>query len=136
MKSGSPGVSAYVPPKGAEYSSQSILVAINDGKVNSALMNRTHAKEPTYRSLIGVDRKGTLIFMASGRGCLVTISEIISRGHGLGLQEAILPDAGSSVDYKFSDGDREVEMKALPGSVKRIMKIEEPKSYIVGQINP
>lgn len=134
VKGGQPGVSAYVAPKGAEYSSQSILVAINDGKTNTALTKRAHAKELTYRSLIGVDRKGSLIFIASGRGCLVSISDIISYGQKLGLREAILPDAGSSVDYKFSDGEREVAMKAIPGSVKRVMKIEEPKSYIVGQI--
>ena len=50
------------------------------------------------------------------------------------MQEAILPDAGSSVDYQFSDGLNEVSMKALPSIVKIGLKIEEPKSYIVGNI--
>ena len=134
VKGGLPGVSAYVPPKGAEYSSQSILVAVNDGKINTALLSRSHAKEPTYRSLVGADRDGKIFFLASGRGCLISISEMISFSKEFNLQDAILPDAGSSVDYKFSDGYRSVSMKALPGSVKKIMKIEEPKSYIVGRI--
>jgi hypothetical protein len=134
VKSGFPSVSAYIPPKGAEYSSQTLLVAINDGKINKSLVRRGHAKELTYRSLVGTDKSGALYIIASGRGCLVTISDVISYGSKLGLDEAILPDAGSSVDYKLSDGYQEVDMKAIPGSIKRIMKIEEPKSYIVGQI--
>ena len=134
VKKGLPGISAYTPPKGAEHSSQTLLVAINDGKVNSPLVRRSHAKELTYRSLIGVDKDSNLYIIASGRGCLVNISDIISYGEKFNLREAILPDAGSSVDYKLSDGDREISMKALPGAVKRVMKIEEPKSYILGRI--
>lgn len=134
VKGGVPGVSAYVPPRGAEYSSQSILVAINDGKVNSALTRRAHAKESTYRSLVGVDRAGSVYILATGRKCIVTISEMISYGQRFKLREAILPDAASSVDYKLSDGESEVSMKAIPGPLKQVMRIEEPKSYILGQL--
>ena len=134
VKSGRPSVSDRAPTKGVEYSTQSILIAINDGKVNSALTRQPHAIEPTYRSLIGIDKNKTLYFLASGRGCFVSISKIISYAKDLKLQEAILPDAGSSVDYKLSDGERVAAMKAIPGSIKYAMDIEEPKSYIVGKI--
>lgn len=134
VRNGTAGVSAYTAPTNPSYSTQSILVGINDGKVNSKLFKRSHAKERDYRSLVGTNSAGDLYFIASSRTCLVTIREIVNLGKHLGIQEAILPDAGSSVDYQFSDGVNEVSMKALPAIVKIGLKIEEPKSYIVGSI--
>ena len=134
VKAGRPGISAYAPPKNPDYSSQSILVAINDGKINRAMLRRGHARELTYRSLVGVDAESNLYIIASTRTGLITASEIVELARQLGVREAILPDAGSSVDYKLSDGHREASMKSAPGFVKRAMRIEEPKSYIVGNI--
>jgi hypothetical protein len=134
VRGGNPGVSAYVPPKNPDHSTQSILVAINDGKPNSTLFRRAHAREATYRSLVGTDAAGALHIIVSGRGCNVTIADIVSIGRSKGIKEAILPDAGSSVDYRLSDGSSSVSMKAVPGLVKSVIKIEEPKSYIVGKI--
>jgi hypothetical protein len=131
---GVPGVSAYAPPKNPEHSTQSILVAIDNGKVNKPMLRRAHARESTYRSLIGVDSSNNLTIIVSGRGCTFTISDIVDAAKRRGVREAILPDAGSSVDYKLSDGNSEVSMKAVPGLMKSAMKIEEPKSYITGKI--
>jgi len=135
VKNGVPNVSAYAPPRNPEHSTQSILVAINDGSVNTKMLKRAHAREATYRSLIGIDKRDNLYIIASGRGCLTTIEEIIDIGRSYKIQEAILPDAGSSVDYRLSDGDSETVMKAMPGLMKKAMGIEEPKSYIVGKFN-
>lgn len=134
VRGGVPSVSAGVAPKHPTYSSQTLLFGINDGKVNSKLFQRTHAKEENYRSLIGTNSAGDLFIIGSDRTGLVTIRDIVNLGKRLGLQEAILPDAGSSVDYKFSDGSSEVSMKALPYIAKKALGKEEPKSYIVGRI--
>jgi hypothetical protein len=134
VKGGRAAVSTYTAPRGAEHSSQSILVAISRGKPNLAMAKRAHAREATYRSMIGTDARGALFIVAPDRGCLTTASEMMSRGRSLGLREAILPDAGSSVDYRISDGHDHVSMKSLPGPLKRAMGIEEPKAYILGRI--
>ena len=134
VRGGVPGVSAGVAPKRPTYSTQTLLAGINDGKVDAKLLKRAHVKEHNYRSLIGTNASGDLFLIGSDRTGLVTLQDIVNLGERLGIEEAILPDAGSSVDYKFSDGVSEVSMKAMPHIAKKVLGKEEPKSYIVGHI--
>ena len=87
VRNGIAGVSAYTAPANPSYSTQSILVGINDGKINSKLFKQSHAKKRVYRSLVGVNGSGDLYFIASSRTCLVTIREIVNLGKQLGMQE-------------------------------------------------
>lgn len=134
VKGGRAHVSAYSPPIHPEHSMQTVLVGINDGKVNRRLLKQRHARELEHRSLIGVNKDNDVIIIASQAFGLVTIKDIVDAARGLGVIEAILPDAGSSVDYRLSDGAQTKEFKSVPGIVKRLAGIEEPKSYVVGTI--
>ena len=134
VRGGVAGVSAKVAPKNPTYSTQSLIYGINDGKVNAKLFKKTHSKEPDYRTLVGTDASGDVYVIGSSRTALVTVEAIMNLGKQLGIQEAILPDAGSSVDYQLSDGVRTEAMKAMPYVIKKGLGKQEPKSYIVGRI--
>ena len=127
-------VSAQVAPKSPTYSTQSLIYGINDGKVNTKLFRKKHSKEPNYRTLVGTDASGAVYIIGSSRTALITVEAIVNLGKQLGIQEAILPDAGSSVDYQISDGVQTEAMKAMPYVVKKGLGKQEPKSYIVGRI--
>jgi hypothetical protein len=119
-------------PKMTDYASQSILWGINDGKINEDLLTLAHGKEPTYRTLMGENEHGDILVIASNRTGLVTIEEIITFGLQQGLVEGVLFDGGSSVEYKFSDGDNEVTFKAMNGWMKKLKKKQEPPVFIYG----
>ena len=121
-------------PKSPTYSTQSLIYGINDGKVNTKLFRKKYSKEPNYRTLVGTDASGDLYILGSSRTALITVEAIVNLGKQLGIQEAILPDAGSSVDYQLSDGVGTEAMKAMPYVVKKSLGKQEPKSYIVGRI--
>jgi len=134
VRGGVAAVSAQVAPKNPTYSTQSLIYGINDGKVNAKLFRKKHSKEPDYRTLVGTDASGDLYIIGSSRTALVTVEAIVNLAKRLGIQEAILPDAGSSVDYQISDGVHQESMKAMPYVIKKSLGKQEPKSYIVGRI--
>ena len=124
-------VDAATSPRYTEFNAQSILSAIDNGKVNTALTRARHGKRRTYRTLIGQTQNGDIVFIASGRTGLVTISEIIDLAIENNVHDGILLDGGSSVDYRFG----RTRFKSIPNAVKNVMEIEEPKTYIYGNFN-
>lgn len=124
-------VDASTSPRYTEFNAQSILSAIDNGIPNTALTRTRHGKKRTYRTLIGQTQTGDIVFIASGRAGLVTISEIINLAIENNVYDAILLDGGSSVDYRFG----RTRFKSIPNVIKNVMEIEEPKTYIYGNFN-
>ena len=118
-------------PRYTQFNAQTLLSAIDNGKINTSLTRARHGRKRTYRTLIGQTRSGDIIFIASRRSGLVTISEIIDVAIRNNVYDAILLDGGSSVDYRM----RQTRFKSVPHIVKELMDIEEPKSYIYGNFN-
>jgi hypothetical protein len=132
VRNGKAHVRALECPKMTEYASQTILWGIDDGTVNDALLKKTHALKPTYRTLMGEDEHANIWVIASNRTGLVTIEEMVNYALKIGLVEAVLFDGGSSVEYKFTDGEREESFKAMNGWIKKYKRIQEPPVFIYG----
>ncbi len=134
VRNGVPSVSAYEHPDNADYSTQSVISIINDGVANTTLYRMSHAKFKTSRSVIGQDANGNIYVISTSFSSKVSIEQITEFALGLGIVEAMVPDGGTSVDYKMSNGETAVEVKVMPHFIKQYMDIDEPQIYIVGNL--
>jgi hypothetical protein len=132
VRNGKAYVRALECPKMTEYATQTILWGIDNGKTNDALLKKPHALKTTYRTLMGEDEHANIWVIASNRTGLVTIEEIVNYALNLGIVEAVLFDGGSSVEYKFTDGERQESFKAMNGWIKKYKRIQEPPVFIYG----
>jgi len=117
------------PAFNSKHISQSLLWGINGGKINKKLINKKHAKKKVYRSLIGEKKDGSIFIIVSSRIGFVTIEEILLLGEKMKIENAILFDGGSSLDYKFNKR----KFTALHSFFKKVFKIRESTTYIVGR---
>jgi hypothetical protein len=135
VKNGKPYVRAKSCPGGTEFSSQSILWAIDNGVKNKRLFRTSRGKEKVYRTIIGENSNGDIMVISSNRTGLVSIEEIVDFASERGMTEGILLDGGSSVDYKLSDGINKATLQSVPSGLKSILDISEPTTYIYGNFN-
>jgi hypothetical protein len=63
------------------------------------------------------------------------MTEIIEFAKSVGLTNAIILDSGSSVDLGISTPEYTHRMKTIPSTVKRLIGIDEPVSYIAANFN-
>lgn len=128
-------ISAKKCPKNVDFASQTILWGIDDGVKNKKLFKTVHGKLKRYRTIIGENNNGEIMIISSDRLGLVTIKEIIDFAYNKGMNEGILLDGGTSVDYKFSDGKNSVCFESVPSNLKKLFKIKKPTTYIYGNLN-
>lgn len=126
---GKPKVSRSCPSY-TDYSSQAYLWGISNGQVNNQLINMKHAKEETYRNVVGQDKNGNIIIVTSTFGSMVTIKEILNVGKEFGMVNAVLFDGGTSLDYKFNNGEYRTKFKSLPNWIGFISGYGNPTTYI------
>ena len=117
-------------PKNTDYASQTILWGIDDGVTNKSLMKQRHAKQLTYRNIVGKNKNGEIIFIVSNFGGVVTIEDVINEGVKQGMVEGILFDGGSSVEHVFNDGKYSTSFIALSDAGKKLLNIDRPTTYI------
>ena len=129
VKDGNPVVSRNCPSY-TDYSTQTILWGISNGQINKRLINMKHAKEETYRNVVGQNKKGEIITVTSTFGSMVTIEEILNVGKQFGMVNAVLFDGGTSLDYKFDNGDYRAKFKSLPNWVGFISGYGNPTTYL------
>jgi len=132
VKNGKPYVSAKKCPYMTEYSSQTILWGIDNGKVNEDLISKNHAKQKRYRTLMGQNSNGDIIIVSSNRIGFVTIKELLDFSKRYDIIDGILLDGGTSVDYKFSGNNGEVKFASVPDVIKKEVGIKTPTTYIYG----
>jgi hypothetical protein len=136
VKKGIPYVKAKSCPKMTEYASQTILWAIDNGRVNEGLLKKSHAKLERYRTIMGENDQGQIMIISSSSYLsLVTIEEIINFAIEKGMVEAILLDGGTSVDYKCTNGVESVGFSSVPENLKPTFGITKPFTYIYGNLN-
>ena len=136
VKKGIPYVQAKYCPKITEYASQTILWAIDNGRINESLLKKSHAKKKRYRTIMGENAKGQIMIISSSSILsLVTIEEIINFAIEKGMVEGILLDGGTSVDYKCTNGEDTVDFSSVPENLKPTFGITKPFTYIYGNIN-
>lgn len=126
---GNPYVSRKCPYY-TDYSSQSHLWVISNGYVNTSLTKTTHSKEKTYRNIVGQDKEGNIIIIVSKMNGMVTIKDLINEGKHFKMYNAVIFDGGTSVDYKFDNGDYNVSFKSLPNWIGYISGYGNPTTYI------
>jgi len=129
VKDGNPVVSRNCPSY-TDYSTQTILWGISNGKINNRLIKMKHAKEETYRNVVGQNKKGEIITVTSTFGSMVTIEEILNVGKQFGMVNAVLFDGGTSLDYKFDNGDYQTKFKSLPNWIGLISGYGNPTTYL------
>lgn len=117
-------------PKNVTFASQSILIGIKNGRVNKRLTRMNHAKERTYRNIVGQNNNGDIVIIASKFNGLVTIGEIIEEANKFNLKNAILYDGGSSVDYYFDNGEFSVGFDSSPKIISKLLSLGEPTTYL------
>lgn len=132
VKNGKAEVRANTCPNRTEFSSQTILWAIDNGKINSGLLKTEHGKKKAYRSLMGENKEGNIIIIASKRTGFVTIEEIVNYAVSIGIVEGILLDGGTSVEYKFTDSKSVSEFRAVPHLLQGFFEKNNPPVYIWG----
>lgn len=135
VKNGKPYVKSKACPTITEYSSQTILWGIDNGKTNENLFRKKHAKLKRYRTLMGQTKNGDIIVVSSNRMGLVTIEEIVKFSTKFNIVDGILLDGGTSVDYKFKDNSQTVSFMSVPLGLKSPLDIKEPTTYICGNFN-
>jgi exopolysaccharide biosynthesis protein len=128
-------VSSKKCPKNVDFASQTILWGIDNGVKNKKLFKTSHGKLKRYRTIIGENNNGEIMIISSDRLGLVTIKEIIDFAYNKGMNEGILLDGGTSVDYKFSDDKNSVCFESVPSDLKPLFKIKKPTTYIYGNLN-
>jgi exopolysaccharide biosynthesis protein len=89
-----------------------------------------HAKERTYRNIVGQNNNGDIVIIASKFNGLVTIAEIIEEANKFNLKNAILYDGGSSVDYYFDNGEFSVGFDSSPKIISKLLSLGEPTTYL------
>jgi len=132
VKNGKAKISSNTCPTKTEFSSQTILWAIDDGKINRDLLKTSHGKKEAYRSLMGENEEGNIIIIASKRTGLVTIEEIVDYAVSIGIVEGILLDGGTSVEYKFTGSKSTREFSAIPEFLRGVFEKNNPPVYIWG----
>ena len=136
VSNGIPYVRAKSCPTNVKFASQTILWGIDNGRVNTGLLKTSHAKLKRHRTIMGENSKGQIMVISSSSYLsLVTIEEIINFAISKGMTEGILLDGGTSVDYKFSNGEKSVEFSSVPESTKPVLGIKKPTTYIYGNLN-
>ena len=58
----------------------------------------------TYRSLGGVRQDGTVVFILSGNGGVMNVTEVAALAHKLNVQHATLLDGGRALQYSLNFG--------------------------------
>jgi uncharacterized protein YigE (DUF2233 family) len=133
VKNGIPYVRSYWSPQTTEFNSQTILSGINDGIINDNLLSQQHSKVETFRSLVGEDSKGNIVVVVSDNlFAMITIRDIVSIGKDFDIQDGILFDGGSSIDYKLTSEQQTHSFKAMSSFSKKISGTDEPMVYIYG----
>jgi hypothetical protein len=132
---GAAHISTKKCPKNVDFASQTILWGIDNGVKNKKLFKTSHGKLKRYRTIIGENNNGEIMIISSNRLGLVTIKEIIDFAYNKGMNEGILLDGGTSVDYKFSDGKNSISFESIPGKLKPLFNIKKPTTYIYGNLN-
>ena len=117
-------------PRNTDYASQTILWGIDNGITNKSLMRQRHAKQLTYRNIVGKNKNGEIIFVVSNFGGVVTIEDVIKEGIKQGMVEGVLFDGGTSVEYKFNDGKYSTSFTTLSDAGKKLVGIDKPTTYI------
>tara|TARA_R110000803_G_scaffold129867_5_gene197167 strand:- start:4626 stop:5315 length:690 start_codon:yes stop_codon:yes gene_type:complete len=130
VKNSKPYVRSKRCPRWTEFSSQTILWGIDDGKVNTSLLKKSHSKGKRYRTLMGEDINGDIVIISSNRIGLVTIEEIIDFSMKYNIVDGILLDGGTSVDYKFTDENGSISFSSVPDNMKNTLGIKKPTTYI------
>ncbi len=83
----------------------------------------------TYRSLAGMRKDGTIVWILSGRGGILDVRELAALAQKLGLQHATLFDGGSSLQYcldykkaslRFQATSNRYDLSSFVGRLERV----------------
>ena len=119
-------------PKNINYSSQTHLVGIKNGKLNNSIMYQRWSKVSAYRILLGKDRYGNFLALHSDRYSPISIKEICEIGIKEGMIVGLVFDGGTSVDVKINDGLYSHRFSVVPNFTRAFDKDLQPPVYIAG----
>jgi len=119
-------------PRNVSYSSQTHLVGIKNGKLNSGIMYQRWSKASAYRILLGKDKQGNFVALHSDRYAQVSIQQICEIGIKEGLVTGLVFDGGTSVDVEINDGLFSHGFSVVPSFARSFNKDLQPPVYIAG----
>lgn len=128
-----PQISIGSCPSNVRHASQTIFWAIRNGKPNRRLIRDWWSNRKEFRSFIGTDGSGRVVVIASRLGGIATVGDVVETGLAFGVENGLLLDGGSSVEYAYSDDEFSSGFRALSASLKKLRGIPEPPVFIVAQ---
>jgi hypothetical protein len=124
---GKPQVSRSCP-RSTEFAAQTHLTwGIHNGR---ATYGGSQGREATWRNLVGQDAQGNIYILVSKAGGQIPVRNLVDEGKRWGMVQAILFDAGSSVDYRFAYGDCREQLKVLPHLLAELAGYGAPPVYL------
>jgi hypothetical protein len=127
VQDGRPKVSRACP-RMTEFAAQTHLNwGIEEGR---ASYGGRQGEELTWRNLVGEDTQGRILILVSGPAGQLSVRDLIDEGKRVGMVNAILFDAGSSVDYAFQSGNCAESFKVLPDLLGELSGYGTPPIYI------
>jgi hypothetical protein len=102
------------------YSCQAHPSTLRDGQMFNYIENESLQvlwNQKTYRNLMGEMTNGDFVVVVSGNGGLVDVKEITQIAQLLGVNHATLFDAGSALQYRFTNPNYSMEFSAFNNSL-------------------
>ena len=90
-------------------------------------------KKITYRSLVGTRRDGTVVFVLSGDGGTLNVTEVTELAKKLAIQHATLLDGGRALQYSIRTGGSTWNFEAFNTSLNfgpRLIRPQKSPVYI------
>jgi len=115
---------------------------MKDGKVWKYVENDDdqffNGSELNFRSLAGVDKNGHCLFITSGRGGLLTMSNVSEIALLAGVQDATLLDGGKALQYGMKTRHGNKTFQSYNNDVpkkwsKGYLKPQKPPVFIVAR---
>jgi len=119
-------------PNNINYSSQTHLVGIKNGKLNNTIMHQGWSKKQVYRILLGKDKDGNFLALHTNRLSYASIKDICEMGIKEGMIVGLIFDGGPSVNVNIKDGSYTHNFNAVPNVIRKIKWELNPPIYIAG----
>lgn len=103
-------------PGNPTYSCQAHPSTLKNGALFSYIEEESMQalwNQKTYRNLVGERKDGKIVVIVSGNGGLLDVKEITQIAQRLGVNHASLFDAGSALQYRFTDGSYTMSFSAF-----------------------
>lgn len=119
--------------KGVEYASQSIMMGVEDGRINKYITTTRRSKEKLWRGMLGENDRGDIIVIHSMSLGMISMKQLCEIGVKAGVVNGIVLDGGSSLQVLIHDHGYLYEYQPVPDLFKTVAGIHVPFVFVEGR---